>query len=281
MKKRSSEIELHIISPHRWLSEIKEFEIDNIYYHFFNQGIPWYGHDWPEYFRWDAFTDFRSNRKKILKFVKSINPDIIHWHGAENAYFTSAFLDLMNSYPHLLTIQGWISLKLRSFAETNQKTAYYDKKRNQYEKKIISEAKNFGVRDKFMKNEVLKYQPDANFYWHEYFINLPSNDDTKLLDQEKIYDIIFFTRIIKSKGIEDLIIAVSRIKKKYPDIKLAVLGSSQPDYIEYLKTITRKINCHNNVDFKGFIRSQEEVYHILHKTKLFVMPAYVGMFPGE
>ncbi len=148
VKNRSSEIELHIISPHRWISGIKEFQDENVFYHFFNPGIPWYGRHWPYFFRWDSYTGFRSNRIRIEKFAKMINPDIIHWHGAENAYFTSSFFDLMNSYPNLVTIQGFISLALSDATNANNKITNVHKKGVAIEKKIL-------LKQRILESEIM------------------------------------------------------------------------------------------------------------------------------
>jgi glycosyltransferase involved in cell wall biosynthesis len=280
VKKRSSDIELHIISPHRWINGIKEFQEENVFYHFFNPGIPWYGRHWPYFFRLDSFTGFRFNRMRIKKIAKSVNPDIIHWHGAENGYFTSSFFDLYNQYPHLVTIQGFISLALNNDNNGITRVTRANKKAVAIEKKILATAKNFGVRDHFMKNEILKYNSAPNFFWHEYFINIPESINDVIKSGEKQYDIIYFSRLAKSKGIEDLIISVGIIKKSLPDIKLAIIGSSDATYLDFLKNLALNNDCLDNIDFKGFIPKQDEIYHILSRSKVFVLPAYVGDVPG-
>lgn len=280
VKKRPKEFELHIVSPHRWISKIKEFQEGNIFYHFFNYGIPLYGHEWPEYFRWDAYTSYSSNRKKIKKIINSIKPDIIHWHGAENGYFTSSFFDLGDKYPHLVTIQGFISLVFNRFLGMDNKINYAYKKRDIIEKKILTSAKNFGVRDNFMKNEVLKYNSDANFYWHEYFINIPEKEADFLIEEEKKYDIIFYSRVVKSKGIEDLIKAIGIIKKTLPNVRLVIIGNSVSNYIEFLRKLVIENNCLANIEFRGFLPTQSEIYKILRQTKVFVLPAYIGDVSG-
>ena len=277
---KRSEIELHIISPHRWISGIREFEDKNVSYHFFNPGIPLYGRHWPRFFRWDLYSCFHSNRKRIKKIAELINPDIIHWHGAENGYFTSSFFDLMNRYPHLVTIQGFISLGIFNISNLKKRVNYADKKLLSIEKRILAKAKNFGVRDQAMKNEILKYNPDATFFWHEYFINIPDNINAFIVSKEKTYDIIFFTRVVKSKGIEDLIIATGVIKRSLPNIKLAILGSSDAKYVKFLKHLASENNCLENIEFKGFIPRQDDIYKILSKSRVFVLPSYVGDVPG-
>lgn len=277
--KKRKDIELHIVSPHRWIRSEKEFDEENIKYHFFNPGIPLCGRHWPGFFRWDLFTNFRSNRKRINRITRRINPDIIHWHGAENGYFTSSFFDLHDEFPYLLTIQGFISVQVYEGSFIKKNVNYELKKLLKIEESILSICKNFGIRDEEMKERILKYNPDPTFYWHEYFVNLTENINNNIVE-EKQYDIIFFTRIIKSKGIEDLIEAVGLLKSTFSKIKVAILGSSNPDYIILLKQLAITNNCLENLDFIGFVPNQNEIYKILNKSKLFVLPAYVGDVPS-
>lgn len=278
--KRRNDIELHIVSPHRWISKNTEFVEDKIHYHFFNPGIPFYGRHWPVFFPWDAITNFYFNRKQIKKYVEQINPDIIHWHGSENAYFTSSFFDLHKKYPYLVTIQGFISAQVYEASTISKKLSYELKKRIKIEKHILSIAKNFGIRDLEMKERILKYNLNSEFYWHEYFVNIHERPDNIVLNESKLYDIIFFTRIIKSKGIEDLIKAVGLLKSTIPNIKVAILGSSNPEYIIFLKQLASINNCLENLDFIGFVPKQEDIYKILRKSKVFVLPAYMGDVPS-
>jgi glycosyltransferase involved in cell wall biosynthesis len=279
IKKRPTEIELHIISPHRWISGIKEFQDGNVFYHFFNPGIPFYGRHWPHFFRWDFFTDFRRNRSRIKKLAEMVRPDIIHFHGAENDYFTSSFFDLYNKFPYLLTIQGFISMAVNGTYFTD-KTGYALKKRIENEIRILKTAKYFGVRDDTMKTEILRYNPDAKFYCHEYFINIPDIHDGANTIEKKAYDIIFFTRLTKSKGIEDLIVALGILKNKFPGIKAAILGSADSSYLALLKQLAISHNCLENLDFLGYAPTQEDIYKVLDRSKITVLPVYVGDVAG-
>jgi len=171
-------------------------------------------------------------------------------------------------------------MALNNPSAENSKVHFVQKNRAAFEQKILSLAKNIGVRDQAMKNEVLKYNENATFYWHEYFINIPEIKESIIQSKEKIYDVIYFTRIVKSKGIEDLIKAIGLAKKSRPEIKLAVLGNGESTYIQFLKELALGLNCLENVDFKGFIPTQEEIYTLLSKSRIFALPAYVGDVPG-
>ena len=90
------DIDLHIISPHRWISRYKTFHENGITYHFFNPGIPFYGKNWPFFFPFDRITNYFFNKRNIAKIVNRIEPEIIHLIGAENSYYSSSIFQFRN-----------------------------------------------------------------------------------------------------------------------------------------------------------------------------------------
>jgi len=107
--KKRDDIELFVVSPHRWIDKEVNFTEDNIHYYFFNSGIPYYGRHWPGFFRLDLLTNFSVNKWKVKRIINRIKPDIIHLHGIENSYYSSTILQFINKYPILATVQGFIS----------------------------------------------------------------------------------------------------------------------------------------------------------------------------
>lgn len=272
--KKRNDIELHIVSPHKWVRTYKEFQESNIHYHFFNSGVPYYGRHWPGFFRFDLITNFFFNRKKIKRIINKINPDIIHLYGFENTYFSSAILDLP-AYPHVITVEGFIS-RIKPGAGIFQKLLW--NKRFYFESRIIKEMKNFAVRTEDMANEVKSQNPDAVFYWLENSIKHDIMFRGNI--SEKKYDIIYFAAITQIRGIEDLIKATGIISRKNNNIKLAVVGSSAEGYINKLKLLAAENDCEKNIDFIGFLPSQKEVHSVAIQSKISCLPCYQNMIPG-
>jgi hypothetical protein len=102
-------IELHIVSPHEYIKSYQSFTLKGIHYHFFNAHIPLWGRHWPGFFQFDFWSDFFFTKRKVKKIIDRINPNIIHLHGAENAYYSSSILQFKEKFPVLITIQGFIS----------------------------------------------------------------------------------------------------------------------------------------------------------------------------
>ena len=98
-------IELHIVALYEYISGIKEFSINGVYYHFFNPYIPLCGRHWPWFFKWDYCTSFSKNKKIVRKIVDNINPDIIHLQSAENPYFLVTAFQFVDKLPFVVNLQ--------------------------------------------------------------------------------------------------------------------------------------------------------------------------------
>ncbi len=264
-------IELHIIAPHPWLVREASFCLHGIHYNFFNPGIPIIGRHWPAVFRIDVFTKFIRNRCKIKKYIKKIHPEIIHIHGAENSYYSTILFDIADKHPHLLTIQGFTSK-----SESNKRT-YYLRKNVETESRVLKKARHFGIRNMYSKEIISKINNTAIFHWHEYFLNnhVPISEET-----EKKYDIIYFAKISREKGIEDLIKITNKLLLTREDLRVAVVGGGSPEYVRKIKKLSESLNCAESIKFYGFLPNQSEVYNVLLKSRICLLPTYNDMIPG-
>ncbi|MHA1251759.1 MAG: glycosyltransferase family 4 protein, partial [Candidatus Helarchaeota archaeon] len=104
--------------------------------------------------------------------------------------------------------------------------------------------------------------------------------------------ITFIGRIIELKGVEYLIKAFSEIKEKYSQkfqLRLIIIGpennyfnnfhkkSKKFDYFNKIENLVLKYNLQDYVSFKGKLHI-EEVYKILLKTDLYVLPSMGEVF---
>lgn len=81
---------------------------------------------------------------------------------------------------------------------------------------------------------------------------------------------VFFSRVIKEKGIEELLLVFERLKVKYKNIYLDVYGQVDLKYYEYIKTL-----CTDGVVYKGEINPNgTDEYYILSQYDVFVLPTY-------
>jgi len=109
-----------------------------------------------------------------------------------------------------------------------------------YYKKIFPES----------KLRLLYYGVDLNYYQASIlFPNITKNKFTCAI----------VGRIVKNKGQEDAILAVSELKKQGIDIDLWIVGEGDYNYKKYLKKLIRKHNIETNIKFLGRILPPFEI----------------------
>ena len=263
-------VELHIVSPNVFSNREKIFKLNNIDYHFYQYRPFFIPRKIYNYLHIETLLDYALIKTRVKKIITKINPDIIHLHGAENPYYSAGILPLLESYPVLLTIQGFI----RNTSTLNRVI----KKRIEIEENIIKNLWHIGVRTKEMSAAVLKLNPNSSLHFHNYPLTVPA-----VIKEEstvETFDILFFARVTKDKGIEDLLEAIPLIKKTKPDISLYVIGGSSKSYFEFLKNRIKQLNIENNVNFLGFIDTQQEIYQHAVQAKICVLPTYHDIISG-
>jgi glycosyltransferase involved in cell wall biosynthesis len=273
--KSNQEIELHILAPNLFTNSDYDFTKDGINYHFYKFTPVPLNNDYLRKILFFLKFNDRSNyswiKNKITKKVNSINPDLIHLFGAENPYYSSGIIPLFKVYPVLLTIQGFI-----------RKTSFNTpsiRKRIKIEELIIRNVKNIGIRTEEMKKDVLSLNRDAIFHIHNLPIKKPGVIKNNIGAHEPI-DCIFFSRISKDKGIEDLLAAIAIVKHKLPNVSLHIIGSAPKSYLDFLMQKCRELNIENNVLFLGFLPAQSDIYKHAFEAKICVLPTYHDIIPG-
>ena len=203
------------------------------------------------WFNLDYWSDFFLFNSRVKHIIKRIKPDIINLHGAENAYYSSSILGLRD-YPILVTIQGFFNLNR---VESSRDPVV--RKRIVVEEKILRTMKHFGVEATSIEKHIRNYNPAAVMHWFHF----PFKKTEVSAIPQKEYDLVFFARVSKMKGIEDLLYALAKVKHYKPDISMEVIGGGEETYIQYLERLVDDLDLHSNVTFRGFIRTQQEMHH--------------------
>lgn len=269
--RKRSDIELHVIAPIYRIRYNKTFNEQNIHYHFIKTGIPLMKTVWPSYFRADLWSNFYLFNVQVRNTIRNIAPDLIDLQGAENAYYSSSVLDI-KGYPIIVTIQGFVTMydfKSRLGLEARQ--------RMQVEKKIMQRMSYFGLEGDFADVYVKSNNPGAKvFRYHCSYTRTAVKNNV-----QKEYDIVFFGGISKMKGIEDLIQAVSKVKKKKRDVTLCIIGRGNRAYVKYIYELLNRIGLASNVVITGFIPTQQKMHEEVAKAKISVLPSYNDRMPGS
>jgi glycosyltransferase involved in cell wall biosynthesis len=258
-----NDIEIHVITPHEYLKKSTEIRLRNIYYHFIPYGIPFFHRHWPSQFKVDAYSDYYFFRKKIQRVVGQIKPHLINLIGTENPYYSTSILDFVNKYPVLIFIQGLIS---QFKDELNQSPTL--KKRIKVEEKILKTF-TYYCGDQDSSNYISTYNPS-----HIFFRMFFPVDETSAMNTEykgKKFDCIYFGRMEKVKGVEDFVKVVAEIKKQKPDVKACIIGAGDSNPV---KELSKQLNCFENIEFAGFLKSQKELFEYVKASKVFLAPPY-------
>lgn len=265
----NEEYELTVVAPYPYICGIKRFELRGVKYVFYNANIPFVGINYPRWFPWDYMTDYFSIKKIVSGIVNKIHPDLIHLFGAENHDYSPAILSLIGKYPIALTVQGFIS-------HTTHEFKYIERKASNTEKEIIKKIPVIFYERKKQRQDIKEINPDARLHWHTYCSYEVSSDC--IVNQTPIYDLVFFGRVNKDKGIVDVLESVRDIKERYhKKIKLCVIGRPSTDeFFELAKTF----GINDQITWTGFLPTRKDVFLEAQKAKISILPTYHDVMPG-
>lgn len=132
--------------------------------------------------------------------------------------------------------------------------------------------KHFGYRTETMGADIKAINKEATLHWHHY----PMQEICPV-DVEKQFDVVFFARVCKEKGIGDLLEAVAEIKKEKPDISLCVIGGGKTDI---WKEKAKELGISGNVFWAGFLPAQKDVHKMASAARISVLPTYHDIISG-
>ena len=227
--------------------------------------------------------DYRLSRiypLTMINTMKNWNLDVIHSHtefgiGILARLFAKQFNiplvhtyhTLYEDYTHYIT-HGYFEKSSKKIVEYLTKF-YCDKTANELIVPTDKIYRLFKEKYQFEKNiHIIPTGLDVERFYTE---NVNSNDverlKKKLHISKKDFVIIFVGRLASEKNVEFIINAQKTIVKKYPNIKLLIVGDG-PEKETY-KELTKKLKLDNNIIFTGYA-AWEEMPLYYHSSNLFV-----------
>ncbi len=262
------DLELHIVSPNIFTNREYSFHVNGVTYHFYklhSRLIP-------------GVIDLLINKlfsanytriqARISSIIDEIQPEIVHLHGAENPYYSAGIIPLIRKYPVLLTVQGFA----RNSVVKNREI----KKCIKVEEEIIKKINDIGIRTAEMRTTILSLNPKAKLHFHNYPITIPQ----LIKNNESKFDIVYFARVCRDKGIEDLLKAVVLLTKEKKDISLRIIGPIGKAYKYLLLNMIESLGIKPNVILVGFMKSQQDTFRYAIDAKICVLPTYHDSIPG-
>ncbi len=286
--KGKDDLELHIVAPNYASNTDVNVKKDNLHYHFYHYAPTWFSNMMEPLIKQmfnhaepyklaerlgNVLSAYSVPTQNAIRIINSINPDLIHLFGSEAPDYSKAALKLLDKYPVLLTVQGYGYL-LEDTGNIFEKIFHWYMAR--YEAKINKKVKYRTVSRPMTKEEAII--PEKHFFEQcekLYFLTsitkIPQIDASQ---QEKNYDAVFYARIVKDKGIEDLIGALSLLRQKGLNLRTAIIGKGNDSYINHIKNMAHDNDIENIFDYIGFVENHEEVYKIASQARMMVLPTY-------
>ncbi|AEE20748.1 glycosyltransferase family 4 protein [Dokdonia sp. 4H-3-7-5] len=263
------DIELTIISPNYYTNNFAKTNIGNIKIILYK-----YRSDYLPAKYYNLKFNFRKVQKRVNKLIKGIAPHLIHLHGSENPLYAVGVLRI-KSIPILITVQGFVHLSRKP---RNILKNYVRWNRIRIENKINSEALYFTNASQDVYNILRIINKNAKIYSSHYPTKKPK---VKVGDTPVIYDLVYYARITKDKGIEDFIDAIALLKFKNPRIQAIIIGGGSNEYVLYIKNKISSLGLDEAIVFAGYQETQEDVFRLAISARLYVLPTHFDGLPGS
>lgn len=197
-------------------------------------------------------------RFDLIRYAKLIKPDIIHGHLFKGEDFAK-ILGGITKTPVITTSHD-------AMTWPGRKALFF----NKYLTKAIAVsaivAEHLQKAYKLPKNkiEIIPNAIDTNLF---------SNSKKPFNINKPIF--IYIGRLLESKGIEDAILGLAKLRQKYPNLEFLIYGKEVfPSYKKQLDTLIKK----NNYDFVKFMGRTDDVPSALKKGDIFILPSQTEGF---
>lgn len=260
---KHTEFEFHILATHKGLTcRLQEFDINGLHYHFVKSDHCLLGDILNGKYHYDERSDYRHNRRVLLRIIDRLNPDIVLVCGAENPEYSSVVLDINNRPVYLILQTVLNNPKLAQY--TNEAHGY----RAKLEKRIFKKVHYFGTSGMNYCSLFHGINPKALCLP----VRFPSHKPSVFSNIKKEYDFVFFGRMTKNKGIEDAIIAMNKLVYYHPEATLCVIGTEPLKSSDWLYGLVMKNELQKNIVFVPRFELLEDLYAEVQKARYVLLP---------
>lgn len=269
------EVELHVITPIRYLSKKEvQFTENGVHYHFFrdeNSGLV-------SQIYYQLVTKhtsmFSGNRSYIKKYIRKIQPHIVHVIGAENPQYSLGLLDVPEGIPTILQLQALLERLVNVTQVPLEKVSFAYK--GKLERQLIQRADYIGTEVKDFQEYISReIKPNARFL----DISIAMGKDIDLSETEKLYDFVYFAAGLDKAG-DDALKSFALAHKKYPAITLHFVGGCDPAFKKELDHIIETNGLQENVTFAGRLPTLDDVITEIRKAKYALLPLKMDFVPN-
>ncbi|HSQ33535.1 MAG TPA: glycosyltransferase, partial [Peptostreptococcaceae bacterium] len=208
--------------------------------------------------------------KKALKVIQKNNLkfDIVHSHFIWSSGYVGMKLSEIFNVPFVVTGHGY-DVYLLPFKSSSWKSIF-EKILNKADKVLTVSSYNKGFLEKLVEDKS-KIAVIYNGISPKLFYPMKKSDarmELKIDSKKRIC--VSVGNIIKIKGHEDLIRAISLLPKEYNDVSLYIVGSGH--LRSELEKLARELNIQDRVFFVG-VKPHFEIVKWMNIADLFVLPS--------
>lgn len=271
-----NDIELHPIILHPGMKrEMETFEMKGIYYHCIKQQSDRI--EWMFNRSVDIKEHYRPNRKRAMKVIKGICPDLIILQGAECPFISSIGLDIdTTKYPFFLAMQTGLSdpdfLKMYPMEEK------WYKKCVMIEQELFRKSSYIGTDSSWYRSIAHKYNPKAYLLRYHYC----SDTDFSFLDHtvKKEFDFVYYAADISKAG-EDAVNAFAIAWQENHNLTLNLIGTYSQEFRDHILQI---LTIHGvdiqNVTFSGYFPSHADALQQVLRSRFALVPIKIDIISG-
>lgn len=243
--------------------------------------------------------------------IDSFHPDIIHAYGTEGKH---NYLLLKNHQyiPTIVSLQGIISeyehhyyagidfstmLRYTTLKDILFPTGFFSGRRSfikraKYEKEILRMAKCVEGRSTWDRVSARNINPDLDYYFCPRLIRQPFYEEQWGVETMQRHSVLVHQAHYPIKGLHFVFEALSKLKNKYPDLKLYVAGKDilHPEklsrrllptgYAQYLKHLIKKYQLEDIICYTGFLTA-EQLSKKLTEVNAVVIPSSIENAPNS
>lgn len=268
------DLELHVVAPVSNLSKrIVEFDMRGVHYHFFKGSLSF------PFEQLAAKTTgskhrFTHNTRLVQALVEKIKPDIVNLVGSENPYYSATILGIKN-IPVYVTAQT-----VYTNPDRMRLSGHVSKLRWNIELKIHRKESYFGCGGRMHRDLILRNNPNAIIFKKFFPIQRP----TAVKPEKKIYDFVSFSQSVSAKkGADDAVEALYLVRKKYPEVKLNLIGhfNAASDHGKNLLKRIDELGLTKNVVFSPYFPKHEDMHQHTQKSRFALLPVKLDIISGS
>lgn len=260
---RHPEMDYHIVATHRGMCQSRQdFDINGIHYHFVKSDSNLFYETLDAKFKLSEKQDYKKNRRRLKKVIDDVNPDLVVLCGAENPEYSSMALDVEGIPVYVLLQTVLNNPQMGKY--TNLNVGY----KADMEKRIFQKVHYVGTSGLRYFSLYKAINPEAVCLTSRF----PSHQPPIFKGIEKAYDFVFYGRLSKNKGIEDVIKAMAIVVRQHPDATLYIIGSADDQYGMYLKQLAADGRCAENVIFTPRLNRLEDLFATIQRGRSVVVP---------